>query len=209
IPIAFLVGLLRMRWQRGSMTDLVVELSNPPTPRRIRTALARALGDPSLQVALWLPEQQQYVDLEGAPAPLPTGGDRAVSVPEHEGEPLAALGYDRFLLEDRSLVEAAAAAARLALENARLNAELRAQLAEVRASRVRILAAGDEERRRIERDLHDGAQQRLLATRLALQLARRGARDSQELEVLLDEADAEVQEALDEIRALARGLHPA
>jgi signal transduction histidine kinase len=209
IPIAFLAGLLRMRLHRASMTDLVVELSNQPPPDRIRAALAEALGDPSLEVALWLPDQRRYVDLDGAPIELATGAGRAVSVLEHDHRPLAALVYDQSLLEDRELVQAAAAAARLALENARLQAELRAQLAEVRASRVRILTTADEERRRIERDLHDGAQQRLLATRLALQLARGRARADPETETLLDEADAEVQGALDEIRALARGLHPA
>src|SRR5262249_10741165 len=198
----------RMRLHRSGVTDLVVALSKQPPPNRIRAALADALGDPSLDVALWLPEQRRYVDLDGAPTELEKGGGRAVSVLEHEGEPLAALVYDKSLLEDRSLVEAAAAAARLALENARLQAELRAQLAEVRASRVRILAAADEERRRLERDLHDGAQQRLLATRLALQLAR-GRGSDPETETLLDDADAEVQGALDDIRALARGLHPA
>jgi signal transduction histidine kinase len=209
IPIAFLVGLLRMRLQRAGMTDLVVELSKQPPPSRLRAALAAALGDPSLEVALWLPGQHRYVDLDGTPIDVQPGDGRSVSVLEDEHQPLAALIYDESLLEDRSLVEASAAAARLALQNARLQAELRAQLAAVRASRTRILAAADEERRRLERDLHDGAQQRLLATRLALQLVRGRARSDRETETLLDEADAEVQGALDDIRALARGLHPA
>jgi signal transduction histidine kinase len=209
IPIAFLAGLLRMRLHRAGMTDLVVALSNQPSPDRIRAALASTLGDPSLQVALWLPDQRRYVDLGGAPVELPQGGDRAVSVIEHEEEPLAALVYDPSLLEDPSFVEAAAATARLALENARLQADLRARLADVHASRVRILAAGDQERRRLERNLHDGAQQRLLATRLALQLVRGRAPPDPDTEALLDDADAEVQGALDDIRALARGLHPA
>jgi signal transduction histidine kinase len=209
IPIAFLIGLLRLRLRRAGVTDLVVELSNQPSPGRIRTALAQTLGDPSLEVALWLPDKQSYVDLDGRQTEIRPGNGRAVSVLEHEDQPLAALVYDQSLLVDPSLVEAAAAAARLSLENARLQAELRAQLTEVRASRARILAAGDEERRRLERDLHDGAQQRLLASRLALQLARGRIPTDPETNALLDEADSEVQGALTDIRSLARGLHPA
>ena len=103
------------------------------------------------------------------------------------------------------MLEAAGAAARLALENARLHAELRAQLAELQQSRARLVAAGDSERRRLERDLHDGAQQRLLALGLALQLLR----DNNSDPGLLAEAEAELQAALSELRELARGIHPA
>ena len=134
-----------------------------------------------------------------------------MTVVEHDGKRLAALVYDPELVDDPALVEAVGAAAALALENARLQAELRAQLAEVRTSRVRILEAGDAERRRLERDLHDGAQQRLLGIRLALQLARGQLADNEGAAVdeLLAEADTEVIGALDELRALARGIHPA
>jgi signal transduction histidine kinase len=115
-----------------------------------------------------------------------------------------------FLYEDRALLDAVGAAARLAIENSRLQAQLRAQLAEVRASRARIVAAGDAERRRLERDLHDGAQQRLLGIRLALRLARqRVGHDDAEVDELLQEADQELMTGLDELRALARGIHPA
>jgi signal transduction histidine kinase len=118
--------------------------------------------------------------------------------------------HDPALLEQQALLRSAGAAARLALENERLQAELRAQLAEVRASRARIVHAGDDERRRVERDLHDGAQQRLLGIRLALQLARgRLADGGATVDELLAEADAEVVGALEELRALARGIHPA
>jgi signal transduction histidine kinase len=134
-----------------------------------------------------------------------------VTVLEREGNRLAALTHDRALAEEEpELIEAVGAAASLALENARLQAELRAQLAEVRASRMRIIAAGDAERRRIERDLHDGAQQRLLGIRLALQLAHgKLAVGGAPLDELLAQADAEVVGALEELRALARGIHPA
>src|SRR5207249_4829505 len=109
-----------------------------------------------------------------------------------------------------SLLASAGAAARLALENERLQAELRAQLAELRASRARIVSAGDEERRRLERDLHDGAQQRLLSLGLALQLARaKLGPDANGAAELVAEADGELRAALDELRELARGIHPA
>jgi signal transduction histidine kinase len=210
IPLAFLAGLLRMRLHRAALGDLILELSELPPPAQVRSALARALGDPSLEVAFWLPEQARYVDLDGRPLELPDGDNRAATVLEHADERLAALVYDPSLLEDRTLVEAAGAAARLALENARLHAELRAQLAEVRASRARIVEAGDAERRRLERDLHDGAQQRLLGIRLALRLARGQLGDAgRAVEELLVEADEELEGTLDELRALARGIHPA
>jgi signal transduction histidine kinase len=118
--------------------------------------------------------------------------------------------HDPVLLERRGLLEAAGAAARLALENERLQAELRAQLGELRASRARIVAAGDAERRRLERDLHDGAQQRLLGLGLALQLVRAELGDETNgAGELLDEAEAELAAAVEELRELARGIHPA
>jgi signal transduction histidine kinase len=209
-PLAFLAGLLWTRLHRGAIAQLVIELGAASSPIAVRAPLARALGDPSLELAFPLPAEDRYIAPDGTPFELPETTDgRAVSVLEHDGRPVAALIHDASLLEDDVFLDAAAAAASLALENARLQAELRAKLAEVRASRARILATGDEERRRLERDLHDGAQQRLLATRLALQLVRGRAPVDLETDMLLDEADAEVQGALDDIRALARGLHPA
>jgi signal transduction histidine kinase len=210
IPLAFLVGLLRTRLHRAALGELVLALSELPPPAGVRSALASTLGDPSLEVAFWLPEQARYVDLDGHPLELPDEGDRAVTLLEHGHEKLAALVYDSSLLDDPELVEAAGAAARLALENARLQAELRAQLAEVRASRARIVEAGDAGRRRLERDLHDGAQQRLLGIRLALRLARGQLADGgRAVEELLVEAEQELEGTLDELRALARGIHPA
>jgi signal transduction histidine kinase len=124
--------------------------------------------------------------------------------------PVAALVHDPVLLERRALLNAAGAAARLALENERLQAELRAQLAELRASRARIVTAGDEERRRLERDLHDGAQQRLLSLGLALQLARgQLGPDANGAAEILAEADGELHAALEDLRELAHGIHPA
>jgi signal transduction histidine kinase len=129
---------------------------------------------------------------------------------DHDDEPLAALIHDPTLRYEPELIDAAAAAARLALENARLQAELQAQLAKVKESRARIVAAGDEQRRRIERDLHDGAQQRLVALALELKSAERrldrGA--DPDVERLLASAAEEVQVAVEELRQLAGGIHP-
>lgn len=210
VPIAFLVGLLRTRWRRSVVADLVVRLGTAAGPEQVGDAIARALGDPSLELAFWLPEREHLVDAAGDVRRVQTTSGRAVTMLDHDGRPVAALVHDPSLLEDPGLIEAVGAAASLALENARLQAELRVQLAEVRASRIRLVNAGDEERRRLERDLHDGAQQRLLGIRIALQLARnRLAQGGGAVDDLLREADAEVVGALEELRALARGIHPA
>lgn len=210
IPVSLGLGLLRGRSARSAVADLVVELERTP-PGSVRDALARTLGDPSLELALWLPERATYVDSHGRPLELPSSGtDRAVTVLGQADAPVAALVHDPVLLERRALLDAAGAAARLALENERLQAELRAQLAELRASRARIVQAGDDERRRLERNLHDGAQQRLLGLGLALQLARaKVGVEANGAGELLGEAEDELRRALDELRELARGIHPA
>jgi signal transduction histidine kinase len=210
LPISLLIGLLRSRLARASIGDLVLELEHTP-PQGIGPALARALGDPTLEVLYWLPERGGYVDTSGRAAEVPKYADRAVTRLKHEGEPLAALVHDPSLLEEPKLVEAAGAAARLALENARLQAETRAQLEQVRDSRARIVNAADEERRRIERDIHDGAQQRLVALALQLRRAQRRLGDESDPEVshLLAAAVGELQVAVEELRELARGVHPA
>ena len=207
VPLALLAGLLRARLARLTVAGLVVDLEDTP-PQGIRDALARALDDPSLRVAFWLPERSEFVDADGRPTTLPKDGeDRAVTQLEHDGHTLAALVHDPSLREEPKLVQAAGAAARMALENARLHAEVQAQLAKVKDSRARIVAAGDEQRRRIERDLHDGAQSRLVALALELKRAQRGVADP-ELERLLASTAEELQGAVQELRELAQGLHP-
>jgi DNA-binding CsgD family transcriptional regulator len=121
LPLAFLAGVLRTRLHRAALGDLVLELSDVTSPERVRTALAHTLGDPSLELAFWVARQQRYVGLDGSPFALPEDGDRAVRVLDGH----TALVCDRSLLDDPELVEAAGAAARLALENARLQTELR------------------------------------------------------------------------------------
>jgi signal transduction histidine kinase len=205
LPLAIFFGIAAIRRRRGPLGDLVVELGSA-RPGDVRTALARTLGDPSLQLALWLPERRGFVDEQGGRVDVAgAAAGRAVTLIGPEQEPLAALVHDERLAGQRPLIEAAGVAARLALENTRLQAQLRAQLSELRASRMRLVDAADAERRRVERDLHDGAQQRLLALGLALQLLRDHGGDQQ----LLEQAEAELQLALRELRDLARGIHPA
>jgi signal transduction histidine kinase len=207
LPLALLAGFLRARLARASVGDLVLELERTP-PQGIRDALSRALDDPTLDVLFWLPERNGFVDAAGRSAELPDDGNRTVTRLQHEGEPLAALVHDPSLLEEPKLVNAAGAAASLALENARLHAETRAQLEQVRESRVRIVATADEERRRIERDIHDGAQQRLVALAVQLRSAQRRLQDP-EVDSLLAATVKELQVAVEELRELARGVHPA
>jgi signal transduction histidine kinase len=210
LPIALLAGLLRARLARAGVGDLVLELEHA-RPEEVREALARALGDPTLEVVFWLPESGAYGDAAGRSVELPTDGDRAVTLLEHEGEPLAAIVHDPSLLEEPRLVSAAGAAARLALENAQLQAETRAQVAQVKESRLRIVAAADEERKRIERDVHDGAQQRLsaLANQLRAAQLRLGAGADPAVDALLDSAIGELRAANEELRELVRGVYPA
>ena len=210
LPIALMAGLLRARLAQATVGDLVLELEMTE-PQGIRDALARALGDPTLEVAFWLPERREFADAAGRPVELPEGGGRAVTKLDQDGEPVAALIHDPSLLDEPELVRAAGAAARLALQNARLQAEMRAQLQKVQESRGRIVAAADDERRRIERDLHDGAQQRLVALALQLRIAQRrpGEHADPEVDRLLAAAVDELQAAVNELRELARGVHPA
>ena len=211
IPIAVLSVMLRSRMARGGIADLVVELGQTPTPARLRDALSNALGDPSLQVAYWAPIQDRFVAATGEPMDLPDEGTgQAVTMLERNGVPETAIIHDAILLEEPGLVASVASAMRLAVENDRLTAEVEAQLTEVRASRARIVAAGDAERQRIERDLHDGAQQRLVALTLALRLARTRLGDDADpsVKLSLEQASDEAKAALSELRELARGIHP-
>jgi signal transduction histidine kinase len=210
LPLALLWGLLRARLARVHVGELVVHLEEMPVDG-LRDELAQALEDPTLEVGLWLPDRGIYVDASGAQLSVPEDSlDRAITVIENDGRPLAVLVHDPTLREEPKLVEAVAAAARLALVNARLHAEVRAQLETVQESRARIVSAADEERRRIERDLHDGAQQRLVALALELRAAQRqlGETGDPDLERLLSSTADELQVAVEELRELAQGIHP-
>jgi signal transduction histidine kinase len=211
LPFVFLWGLLSTRLARSAVGDLVLELDRPLLPGELRASLARTLGDPSLQLLYPLHGQDRWVDADGRPVALPGPGGgrqaRTATVVEREGEPLAALIHDPAL--DEGLVRAAAAAAGMAIVNERLQAEVRAQLEEVRASRLRIVEAGDAERRRVERNLHDGAQQRMVTLAISLAMLRDRAGIDPAMAASLDQAAAELKQAIAELRELARGIHPA
>lgn len=211
IPVAFVIGLGQDRLARGRVADLVVGLGGQePTAGDLQQTLARTLGDPSLVIAYPVGDTGRFVDIDGAPVSLPDdGADRAVTRVDRSGRSIAALIHDPALSQRPDLMTSVAAATGLALENQRLEAALRVQLAEVQASRARIVAAGDAERRRVERDLHDGAQQRFVTLALALQMARaRLDDDGADLGQMLDRAGTELERGLAELRELARGIHP-
>ncbi len=207
LPFAFLLGLMRSSLSRvGAVSALFERLGGVSA----RDALAEALGDDSLALAYWLPDSRRYVDARGHTVSLVApGGGRAVTEIERDGAPVAAIVHDPALLDDRELVRTAGAAAALALENERLTAELRARYDDLRAASARLVVAGDAARRRIERDLHDGAQQRLVSLSVTLNLALKHAEPGSSTATLLDSAVTELAAGLDELRELARGIHPA
>jgi signal transduction histidine kinase len=210
IPFAFLAVLLRSRLARGSVAELVVELDESGVAGGLRDALARALGDPSLSVAYWLPEERRYVDIEGRPVEIAGGAGRAVTLVEREGRRVASLVHDEALSAEPDLIRAASAAAALALDNERLQAELRARLDELKASRARIVTAGDRERKRIERNLHDGTQQRLTSIALGIGLAESKLRsDPAAAAASLRQTKEALAVTLAELRDLSQGIHPA
>jgi signal transduction histidine kinase len=212
LPAGFLIGLLRSGLDMTSVGSLVVKLSSGLLPERLQPALAEALNDPSLEVVYWLPSLNSFADLDGRQVNLPGPDEaRAASVIEGDKEPVAALLYDPSLLLEPQLVETAAAAVRMALENARLQVQLRAQLEEVRQSRARLVEAAQHERQRVERDLHDGAQQELVTLLLSLQLTKAQAARHADAETaaMLDGNVASLKQALADLRELARGIHPS
>jgi signal transduction histidine kinase len=210
VPYLFLGAFVRTRFvQGGAVGELVERLGAAPAAGGLRDALADALDDPSLELVYWLPEAERFVDASGREVGLPDG-DRTATKVEREGSCVAAIIHDATLPHIGEHVRAVGAAAALALENERLDAELRAKVGELRASRERMLSVGLEERRRLERDLHDGAQQRLVSMALNLRLARsKLVDDPATAERLLAGAGEELDAALAELRELARGIHPA
>jgi signal transduction histidine kinase len=207
LATGLLAGLLVAPWQRAVVTDLVVELGEARSGT-LRGELARALGDPTLEIGYWLPDRAEFVDAEGHPLRLPApGSGRSVTTVKREGQPVAALVHDPAVLEDPGLLEAVASAAQLAAANARLQAEVRARVEELAASRRRILAVRDEERRRLERRLHDKAEARLGELAVTLRRGQRSTTDQRTREQIAH-AEDQLARTLEELRRLAHGLHP-
>jgi signal transduction histidine kinase len=208
VPLAFLAGVLRSRYTRGDIVgDLVDRLRSPE--RDIRAEIAAALGDPTLELVYWRAQRREYVTPDGRPARLPDReSGRAFAEIERHGQPIAALIFDPTLNEEPELVTAVSSTAALALDNERLQAELRARIGELEESRSRVLDAELQERRRLERDLHDGAQQRFVSLSLTLALVDRGITDPAQRELLASGRE-QLDLGLTELRELARGIHPA
>ncbi|HEY1594079.1 MAG TPA: sensor histidine kinase [Thermoleophilaceae bacterium] len=212
IPISFLAFLLRTQVSGvGAVGDLMAGLQGAPAGASLRDGIAQAMRDPSIELGYWLPEKGSYVDAEGRPFEWPKpDGRRAVAEIEHDGRPVAVIVHDATLLDQPELIQSVGAAAALALENERLDAELRARIEEVRASRVRLISAEEAARRRLERSLHDGPQQRLVALALGMRTARSRLPDHPDTAAeLLEACEKELTTTIDELRELARGIHPA
>ncbi len=209
LAAALVWATVRLRLQRRAVAQITANLGQAPPPGSVQTALAQAVGDPELQIAYWLAGSQRYVDAAGRPVHEPTTVPGRTLTPLVRDDRRIAIVSHTAALPD--LERAIGAAVRLALENERLRAETLAQLDQLRASRIRIVETGDAERRQLERDLHDGAQQRLLALSYDLRLARAQAQADGDAPTssLLTEATVEAHAALSELRTLAHGIYPA
>jgi signal transduction histidine kinase len=193
-----------LRWLARSLLVTSLTAGAP-----VREALAERIGDQDLAIAYWLPDREEFVDEAGHPVVLPEpGSGRTWTAVDYEGKRVAAIVHGEHLEASPELVQAAAAAASLALDNERLKADLRARVEELRASRVRIVEASNAARQKVERDLHDGAQQQLVALALELQLLRNRIGENPEALELIDGIESKLRAALEELRELARGIHP-
>lgn len=207
IAIGLLAGLLWAPWERADVTDLVVELGAAQSGT-LRAALSRALGDPSLEVGYWIAERQSFVDAEGRVLELPhPASERSVTRVDRDGAPVAVIVHDPAVLDDPALRKGVASAARLAVSNARLQAEVQARVVDIEASRRRLLEARDDERRRLERRLRHGAEHRLDSLRGTVRRARQSASGSDRAEQLF-RVEEQLGRTLEDLRRLAQGLHP-
>ena len=210
IPAAIGIGLVQGRlFAAGALKRTDIGLGERPSPGRLRDALAWAFRDPTLRLVYWLPAVDGYVDESGRGVELPAaGGPRALTRFDRDSVPVAAAIHDAVLVGDTAALEAAGGVVLLALENARLEADLRARANELRMSRARLVAVADEERRRIERDLHDGAQQQLVAVRIKLALLRELVEDDSAVTSRIVDAEEGIETALELLRELAHGIYP-
>jgi signal transduction histidine kinase len=210
VSVAVLVVFIQRRLAQGAVAGLLAELGRPGTAVDLRHALSRALGDPSLTLAYWYPAESRYVGTDGRPVEMAEAdADRKSTLIERDGQPIAVVIHDAALQYNPGLVDSVCAAAGLSLDNERLAAELRARLVELQESRTRLVTAADEARRRIERNLHDGAQQQLVALRISLGLARQLVENSPgQAADLLAQTEHLAASALEDLRELAHGIYP-
>jgi signal transduction histidine kinase len=193
---------------QATVTGLVVDLGAGSEPATLRERLAQALGDRSLVVGYRLPERGVYVDDRGETVELPSeDGDRRVTIVREDGEPVAALIHEAAAVADPELLDSVAAAARIAVANARLQDEVRRQVVELEASRRRIVEAGDAQRRRLESALREGAERRLVHVE-ALLAESGGDANGAGFAAMLAETQAELERARSELGEFARGIHP-
>ncbi|WP_257155545.1 ATP-binding protein [Streptomyces sp. Ru87] len=213
VPVAFLAGLLRTRLHRAALGNVVVEVGPDPAPERLQEVLSRVLGDPALRLGLARGGGRDgYADVHGRPLRLPPPGSGLATTPVADGDRRSAvLVHDAALGEDPQLIAAVAASVRLCLRNSTLRSQVTVRAEETRAAQARLLEAADAERRRLERDLHDGAQTRLVFALMSLRRLGRGLDDRADpaLRDTVSEADRALRLAIDDLRDLARGIHPA
>lgn len=209
LPVLMLASLLRGRLARWGMGELVLELSRPLERGQLQAAIVRALADPTVQLAYRGSSSHAWVDPYGNCVELPDSGDlRRVTYLCDDPSFTVALIHDVPPPQNLALFDSVLAAARMAVRNERLQTEVQGQLEEVSQSRARIMAAADDARRCLERDIHDGAQQRLLVAAMVLRQAA-GAAAGIDSALLLGRASAELDAAMRELRDLARGVYPA
>jgi signal transduction histidine kinase len=202
-------SVVRVRAQRRAVAQIAADLDEAPAPGSMQAALARALRDPDLRIAYWLPGGETFVDAGGNPVPDPTAlPGRVATRLVRSGRMIAVISHSGAAGEVEAQIGPAVL---LGLENERLQAEVLAQLSELRASRARVVETADSERRRLERDLHDGAQQKLLALSYDIRLARATADTHQDsaTATTLTRAVEEANDAITDLRELAHGIYPA
>ncbi|MGI8694285.1 MAG: sensor histidine kinase [Geodermatophilaceae bacterium] len=204
---ALLVGQRRRR--RTAFVRLVNDLQAAPEIGSLQTSLSRSFGDTSLTVAYWLSREGRYVGAAGQAVRPRPDQERGTTSITRGGKEVAVISHEAAAFDERGLRRLIGPAALLAIDNERLGVELLAHLEELQASRRRIVTAADEGRRQIERNLHDGAQQRLLAVLFELRLARNDCADDAERSANLDTMIEAAQRSLVELRELAQGIFPA
>ncbi len=212
LPFAIAVGMARGRvLAMSGLEHMVAELGEHPSLAELQHTMARAFADPTLKLLVWRPSVEGYVDIDGHEVEsLATAPGRRVTPFSRDGANLAAVAHDPALSDERDVLQAAGSAVSLALDNARLSAELGTSIEELEASRKRLSSAAESERRRIEQDLHDGAQQGLIALRIKLSLLEELAlEDPRSVVPGLVDAGQQVDVAIDQIRSLAQGIYPS